>query len=603
MKNIFNLTFLFFIVVPTYGTHHRTSSTYLAPVSHLHSNVPTDKSTSTHFALHAALAKAVENEPREVILNEIAVAAHTKEEILGTELIRILSEREDLSLIEINTVLALLPKVITSYTVATELYRIFTDRYRKTLIQLVLDEFVENVSPDQQKNMFKIYLLSFHEKSSERLDQLKSAKLLSDSEQKVLARIEERFRALKDEMDDFKIRLNQALEQADSQEILLDIQPLLLGYPGILYLYQTLEDLLSQSQSLTPEEQLERAIQYFNLAYDVSLEILFEEDTPEDKIPKSFGTETPATLYSKREIPELLQKLVLVDQWFSVLPRGLILTSLSLQKIVIVKWIRAYYQHSEEVKSNHIVLPLDTTYAQHTFYHEFGHSLHGPSDDFASFVEIERLHGVVLKNQEFFESIDKKLLEAFDKKEFSLSEIGLLVWRVFEALYKKRLQEWKEFNREKLGILDLDVPEKPSREEAIEEHYGVKADRGAESSISLVYMFEIPPEDSSVYEGDFVRKSPKEMIAEYTQLYLLNPEALKRLDPVGFDLFNFFLGEAHSEPRTKTPVTEADLKPYLHLEALQTQKNGKGGVGRLWDILKGSRFWPFSTSRTIEIAL
>lgn len=521
-----------------------------------------------------ARVQAIAGASAEILLAEAASSVTSNEEYFGSELLQLLSKRDDLTLYQINVAIVLLPKVVTSYKEASEIYRNLTAQYRQSLIREVLIDF-KNLSIPQQEALAKALRHHFEDADSMRLDQIRSQPELADVKPEILEVIQSRFRELKDQLDDLKIELSQALEKATSERLTVDVGPYLQPRRELVYLNQTLKNLLNQEKGGSPAERLKLAKEYFRAFYGVDLTVPFKEETPLYEVPIGVGEDARATLYSKEEISDLLKRLILVDRWLSILPRGVILTSLSFQNLLIVKKMRAYYGHSESVKMNKIALALENPDLKHTLYHEFGHSLHGPIKDFATFVDLDRVRLVLLKHRELFEPIDSKLFQSvLDGPNIPMSERGVLLSKIFQALFNKRLDEWKRFYKEKAADIDINDPLKVPDGQLIEDHYGIKTVRGEDPSIDMIYVFEIPLSDKTTEDKDFVRKTPEEMIAEYTQLYLLHPEALEQLDPVAFDLFSILLGEAHSQ-RRREALTESgngEHRDFKRFDELQRSK-------------------------------
>jgi hypothetical protein len=150
---------------------------------------------------------------------------------------------------------------------------------------------------------------------------------------------------------------------------------------------------------------------------------------------------------------------------------------------------------------------------------------------------------------------------------------------IFAACYRVHLAQWVKFN-ERIGIKDLNRPFKFRTVRDLLNgygRYGIWPDRSLDTpSLSYIYIFEKPFEDT--FDGDkLVRDTPEEFIAELTQLFILFPEALKRFDPVVYDLLSAMLGNTNTKKRdlllhelkqqSALPMSDSELRLERYLWA------------------------------------
>lgn len=463
-------------------------------------------------------------------------------------LLRILSQRKGLTLLEANLALALTAEAVEDYKEANELYKYFIPLYRNLFIQEMVSD-LDLLSPEIKDALVNIYLLMFNDSSIDRRARITATPELHALSLEVIDSLENRLQLLKFRLNQLIVSLNTQLMEGMTSEYQPDITHLL-QLPAEVSKPIGLKTILARSEAISGKEQLKLVKNYFRTVYGIELVIPFSEDTSFVDIPESSGFGTKALLYSKQEIKELLSQLIILDQLLSELPPESVLLSLTLQKMLIVKEIRASWRHSEAVKENLITLALGMPDWRRTFYHEFGHSLHGPRNNFATYVDSRRLQEIILKHRDFFEKVDPSIIEMVVSQEVENTDPGLLLWRVFQTIYKVRLDEWKEFNK-RIGIDDLNEPFK-NRYSEIASEYDIRLEtdvaKGASTNLSLSveYMFEKPYMDAGG-GNQLVRDDFNELVAEYTQLYIQHPESLRNFDEVAYDFITAILGATHSK--------------------------------------------------------
>jgi len=503
------------------------------------------------------------------LLEEIISALGQDDTYYAAALFKNLNQLENIGLYEMNFALALLPRVgLIRSQEANILAKRLNSKFRLAIIDKVLDG--QDLEEDVHVALRAVYLEMFQNSSEKRMERIQE-KMHSSVGKDIIEEIKKNFQALNARLTGLNIDFNYAAKRAIAQSGKIDIEGALATESTLTHYPQNLKTAL---RGITdPAQQLDKALEYFSIAYDINIDLPFEEDTDFAERPAGFRENKPATLYSKTEKDLILKRLLVVDESLARLPRNLVLNSLSLQKFLIVKEMRAYFSHSEFVENNYVALSLESPNFIQTLYHEFGHSLHGPKGDFAAYLDWQRLEEILTKHASFLKEF-KLNLNDFDTNP------GTFVWELFKFIYNKRLIRWKDFNK-KLGIDDLSQIFKFNRtDKKIEEEYGIKVAREADAAnqpvLNLEYIFEKPKEDTS--DNKFERDVPVEFIAEHAQLYILHPETSRNFDEVTHDLLDAIIGQKDEamliEGETKTITAPLLLENKQTLEA----QEAPGGI-------------------------
>ena len=478
----------------------------------------------------------------------------------ATALLNLVALRDGLAADEYNTALTLLPLATDSYDEAGKIQGLLIMKYRQALLSEILVS--HNLTEQEKESVSKVYLEFFSSGRQERENRIRQGDLLKNVASKFEA-IESSFEQRKNEMHAKAVKLNSEV-YSQKQGLALEILA-----------PQSLEASLRQNAASSAEAQLQIAKSYFEVVYGVSLEIPYEEDTDLIAKPTSFGSNRPATLYSKNEMPKLLERLKQLDQWLAALPAEVVLRSLSFQKILIVKEMRAFFSHSENLRDNKIALALESDTAEITLYHELGHSLHGPRGSFAAYISPERLSSIILQHAEALKGTKyESLIEQAQNRNITEETRSKITWDVFQMIFDRQLQRWLEFNK-KIGVTDLNAPFKPERtSEKFQDEYGhdgISPTRQKnQPSLTIEYMFEQPFEDN--FGGQLTRDVPVELIAEYTQLFVTYPDALKKNDPMAYDMLQAIMGDTHSQASAVVPGEKVTIAPKPRAEARSEQR-------------------------------
>ncbi|MBP9855428.1 MAG: hypothetical protein KBD53_11230, partial [Candidatus Omnitrophica bacterium] len=458
--------------------------------------------------------KLVGNETH-VILDIAQKALNENDRYYALALMEMVDQKPDLSLNDLNRFITLLPKISLFETrEAVEINQRAFDRQRDTLINKVLYE--TPLTEDQYSRIAQIYNDHFIDSAETR--KVEVFRTVPGIRQAVVEKIESDFQATSNYLHYTNILLNQEITHADISS------------------GKNLSEIVT-NQEATAEKKLSIAREYFSAKYGIALEIPYDEGAQAENRD---STNQTTTYYSRKEADQILERLYTLDKVVSVLPRRLVLNSISLQKFRIVKEDRAKFNHFHSIADNRIVVDLNSVGMIQTLFHEWGHSLHGERGQFAAPIIKNRIQQVVEKNRDIF-------MEGFNDAAWN-EDSGKVVWDTFKTLYNKRLSEWKDFNKEQ-GIEDLNSV--TSYEESIDkkvfkEKFGFDEyplpDAKNKPSLALSYIFVQPIFDTD--KTDRVRDYPTELIAEYAQLYILHPEVLQKFDPVGYDLMNAVIGHA-----------------------------------------------------------
>lgn len=496
------------------------------------------------------------------LFDEVYRAIASNNPILGTALLKLLSTR-DLSLSEINQILAFLPNLAENYKEASDLFSQFSAKYRQSASEVILNGL--GLDQEVQEIVQKIYIQYFEDSAQRR-----KALLSIATENKIDLWL----------IDQMESRLQDITRQQIAQ---IEESNKKVGQQS------------KKGKRFGFDADLQAAVDALEAKYGLTIEIPFEEDVTSilDR-PTMLGSGRLAELYSKKDILRILEKLKELDQWLAVLPRDVVLKSLSFQKLEILKNTRAHFHPSDKIEENKIALGMESESPKRTLYHEVGHSLHGPSGEFAAYIDPVRLTDLILKHRELFAANDPELVSLAERKEIGVWNRSQVTWRVFQAIFDERKKGWLKMNKD-LGVVDLNAPFKPQRtSEAIAQTFereGVSSDKQVDKpSLTIEYIFEEPFFDNR--DGQLTRKEPIELIAEYTQLYVLFPDSLKRYDEVAFDFLEPILGSVHSrsEAREQYRALEGDIKLVAEsvVDTLNPQAAGTLGRSELRQIYEAS---------------
>lgn len=475
-------------------------------------------------------AEKFTNAAAEDVLKELERAIDADQKYYAMALFAVFSKLTAVSLEQSIKALILLPHAYYDYEEANALYGALTQQHRNLVVDSVLE--AEKVGTPR----FRKILINYYSSSA---IERREALLADDAGLKFdgIDRVNEAFEAKKQEMNLSAIKINSDYYNIkNKKEIDGD--------------YQDLHSFLASEKS--EGDQLDKVKAYFEIKYGVTLNIPFGEDTPYEERPKG-GDGEVATLYSKSELPALMEKLIQLDDWLSVLPPHLMLHSLSLREFLIVKEMRSHYH----MNNNVISLSMDRGDVRQTLYHETGHSFQGHPNSFFGYIAPARITEIISKHREDLKETGTEIIQLAQGGQIDEKNRGQVTWDLFQALWKLRFKRWKEFN-EKIGVTDLNAPFKRSRtSEKIEGEYGevgnVSNVLEGKPSLALAYIFEKPYGDA--FGNNFVRDNPDELIAEFAQLYILHPKVLRDFDPIGYDIFDAMAGDIHSRSEIRMQET------------------------------------------------
>jgi|GEM_PF-4948220 len=512
-------------------------------------------------------AGQMKSSPAGDLLQAVRNALVSNDKHYATALLNFVALRDGLATDEYNMALTFLPLTTDSYDEAGKIQGLLIMKYRQALLNEIFA--VHNLTDQERELVSKIYLEFFSSGRQQRENRIRRGNLLKNVVPKLEA-MESLFEKRKNEMHAKVVRLNS--------EIYSQRQGLTLKMPAS----RSLGAFLRQNADSSSEMQLQTAKAYFEIVHGVSLETPYEEDV--DLATRltdfdSFDSNRPMTLYSKNETPRILKRLKQLDQWLAALPAEVVLRSLSFQKIVIVKKVRAFFSHSKILGENKIVLGLEDDTVKRTLYHELGHSLHGPRGSFAAYVSPERLSSIILQHAESLKGTKfESLIEQAKSGHITEETRSEITWDIFEMIFSKQLQHWLDFNR-KIGVADLNAPFKPERKaRRLREEFGRDGIspivRGNRPSLAIEYMFELPFEDE--LDGPLTRDVPVELIAEHAQLFVAYPNALKKHDPISYDILQAIFGDIHSQTSVATiPEMESKVAAAPRTEARSEQRGGQ----------------------------
>ncbi|MBF0489990.1 MAG: hypothetical protein HQL15_05155 [Candidatus Omnitrophica bacterium] len=473
-----------------------------------------NKQVKERDLLSNASLKAQEKANLEIneILNEIQRALQGNDHYYALALMEIASKKSKISLEEMNRFLVLLPGIrLLGTKRAIDLNQQIFSQYREAYIERILAS--KTLTEEQALQVGIIYNEAFFDSTESRKAKILEA--VPDVAKGSIDSIERDFQELSLRLHEESVALNRNIKNS------------------VVPIVKNLEEAFDRD--ISKEENLKRAKEYFSIKYGIVLDIPYDEDFSRYDRHKNRSMSNIPEYYSRKDISRILERLAMLDKAVALLPRWLVLNSISLQRFQIVREARANFSHSDSIEHNQIVVDLESDHMLQTLFHEWGHSLHGERGSFAAPIIKERIQRAIEKNLDVFP-------QGFSEEAWK-DNPGNVVWEAFQTLFNMRLAAWRAFNKEQ-GIEDLNIPFKDRDQKKFEAKYGIGMERFSDRenipALSIEYIFEEPALDSDSEE--LVRKEPIELIAEYSQLYVLHPAVLQKFDPVGYDLMEAVIG-------------------------------------------------------------
>jgi hypothetical protein len=445
--------------------------------------------------------------------------------------LEVFAQREDTTLYELNAAIALLPWIVTDYQDAFALYYKLTPKYRAAAVQMVARR--SNLIQSQMLAVIPVMIRMYGDSWLDSLYELRAREELSGVSDRDLTTLVNNLDLLKDGLTEAHIRINAKM----MNDALVDIKPFLQSFHPSFW-DRHLKGLLEKKQRLSPSEQLAWAVRYFQVVYDIRLSVPLAGKAQPNDIPVYRGA--PAEIYTINDLPDIMSKLIEIDNQLASLPRKILLRSLTMRKLTIVRSARhiaGFWEFSDLVDQNNIVLAMDYAMWKQVLFHEIGHSLHGPSGKFATYIDPARFREFVSQHRSFFVSHDPSFVLRVESvlKDEDL-DVPVLAWQALNLIYKVRLEQWKKARSPQDAARKLLAP------------FGLVAQHAyPKPSVALRYIFEDP--EIALEGKEHFREMPLELIAEYTQLYVLFPDELRKLDHVAYDFFSAILGSAHDASR------------------------------------------------------
>ena len=463
-----------------------------------------------------------------------------------------LGEKGRLSAAQASAALVLVPRVFPSaISEAGAWSRRLTAIYRTHLVR---EAFADTeLDPSRRSLIEGVYLRMFADPSEARV-----ARVIADAgvDRETALRLESRFTALKGQLSERRTALNVRLTEKGYGEDLAELEPFFGLETPLAEPLKSLRQTLSERAGLDASERLRLAQNHFRAVYDIELAVPFTEKELHEAVGERVAATDPEPVaFAGPGDPRLFDRLMQLDEELAILPTELALESLTVQRIVAVRLVRAFWRHEENYKKNSIVLELDGDPVEwkRTLRHELGHTLHGIGEGFATYVDAGRVRELILKHETLLRQHGPEILvrSARDNK-ITPANAHVFFRLALQAVYSSRLQDWKRFNAERLGITDLNqVPDQRSAEEIskIASWYAPDGNfrsdpprERARPPVELDYIFVRPQADAPLQKNR-VRPGIDELVAESTAFYSVSPRAFQDWDPALHDLLSPVLGQ------------------------------------------------------------